>query len=123
MADAAHATAVHGEHADDHAGHVVSNWLLAGVLFVLLILTWLTYALAGVKLGNANIIVAIVIATIKAGIVAMFFMHLRWDKPFNAVILVASLLFVALFISLAMMDTNEYHPTIQVVTELPGMKK
>lgn len=123
MANAAHATAAHGEHADAHAGHVVPNWLLAAVLFVLLILTWLTYALAGVKLGNANIIVAIVIATIKAGIVAMFFMHLRWDKPFNAVILVASLLFVALFISLAMMDTNEYQPSVVVVTELPGMKK
>ena len=53
MADAAHATAAHGEH-DNHAGHVVPNWLLAAVLFVLLILTWLTYALAGVKLGNAT---------------------------------------------------------------------
>lgn len=123
MAHSAPPTAGHGEHGHEQVGHIVPVWLLGAILFALLILTWITYALANVKLGNANIVVAIFIATVKAALVAMFFMHLRWDKPFNAIVLISSLLFVALFITFAMVDTNEYQPSVIIVEQLPGMKK
>jgi hypothetical protein len=35
-------------------------------------------------------------------------MHLRYDRPFNGIILVTSLAFVALFISFTLTDTREY---------------
>ncbi len=101
-------------------GHVVPVWILAAVLFALLVLTWITYAIAGIPLGNWNIVVAIGIASVKAALVAMFFMHLRWDKPFNGIILISSLAFVALFIVFAMIDSNTYQPTLDPGTA-PGM--
>lgn len=114
----------HGSGGDGHpaVGHVVPVWLLGAILLALLVLTYLTYMLSGVPLGAANIWVAIGIASVKATLVAMFFMHLRWDRPFNAIILVSSVLFVGLFISLAMMDTQQYQPTIYP-GDAPGMQR
>lgn len=96
-----------------HAGpHVVPLWLLAAVLGVLLFLTILTVAVTYVDLGSLNIFVALLIAVIKAALVGLYFMHLRWDSPFNSVILIASLLFVAVFMAFALIDTAEYRPNV-----------
>lgn len=55
-----------------------------------------TVAVSYVDLGPANTFVAILVATMKAGLVAAFFMHLRYDHPFNAIIFVMSFLFLGL---------------------------
>ncbi|NBC11357.1 MAG: caa(3)-type oxidase subunit IV [Planctomycetes bacterium] len=108
-------------HANEHEGHVhvVPLKVLLGVFVGLLILTWLTYAASqaarsGVlDLGAGNVIVALAIAVAKAALVALYFMHLRYDSPFNAVVLICALVFVALFIVVSMIDTVEYQPTRQ----------
>ena len=46
------------------------------------------------------------IATIKATLIAVYFMHLRYDKPFNTIVFVSSLLFVGLFLALTLMDLS-----------------
>ena len=56
---------------------------------------------------------AMVIATMKAFLVCAFFMHMWWDKSFNVLAFLSSLLFVTLFIGMTMMDTGEYQPTIE----------
>lgn len=89
-------------------GHIVPTRLLFGVLVVLLFLTWITYVATLVNLGPLNIWIALLIATVKASLVGLYFMHLRWDKPFNAIILIGSLLFVMLFVSLSLTDTAAY---------------
>jgi cytochrome c oxidase subunit 4 len=88
--------------------HVVPLRVLLAVWAALVLLTWITVAVTYVDLGNLNLWIAIAIATIKASLVALYFMHLRYDKPFYGVILVGALLFVMLFIGVAMMDTLEY---------------
>lgn len=72
-------------HAPDHdvAHHVnkhVKGYLLVGGL--LLFCTGLTVALSYVNFGTqkANIVVAMVLATFKAGCVAAIFMHLKSEK-------------------------------------------
>ena len=94
-----------------HVGHIVPTKLLLGILIVLLVLTYVTYALRAIPLGALNIWVAMFIATIKGSLVVLYFMHLRWDRPFNGVIFVGSLLFVMLFVSLALTDTAQYKGT------------
>ena len=42
--------------------------------------------------------IALFIATIKAILVALFFMHLLYDKPVNAIIAVAGFLFLGIFL-------------------------
>ena len=99
---------------DDHAWiHIVPVPILLGVFAALLVLTGLTVAVTYVDLGMWNLWVALGIATVKASLVALYFMHLRYDKPFNAVILVSALVFLALFVTLAMMDSLEYQPDIR----------
>jgi cytochrome c oxidase subunit 4 len=93
-------------------GHVVATGILAKVWIGLLVLTVVTVTVAGINLGPLNLLVAMGIATVKGSLVALYFMHLRWDKPFNAVVFIAALLFVALFVSLALLDTVHYQPTL-----------
>lgn len=103
----------HHPHAHAHHVHVVPVWLLLGVFGGLIVLTWATVAVTAVDLGAGNIFVAMLIAVLKAGLVAMFFMHLRWDSPFNGLILVSSLLFVAIFIAIALMDSVNYRHNVE----------
>ncbi len=98
------------EHRHQGVGHIVSVKVLAATGIALLILTVITVWVASVDLGNINIWAALSIAAIKGSLVAMFFMHLRYDRPFNGIILVAALAFVALFIIFALTDTREYAP-------------
>jgi caa(3)-type oxidase subunit IV len=69
--------------------------------------TLLTVGVASVHLGPLNLAVAVVIASIKASLVVMFFMHLRYDNKFYATIVISSLLFIGVFFAYTMNDTNE----------------
>ncbi|MBX3374017.1 MAG: cytochrome C oxidase subunit IV family protein [Phycisphaeraceae bacterium] len=93
-------------------GHVAPLRALIGTGAALLVLTWLTVAVTRVDLGELNIFVALGVATVKAGLVMLFFMHLRWDRPFNAIVCIGSIAFVALMIAFTILDTAEYQDTI-----------
>lgn len=106
----------HGSH-DEQVGHVVSPKILIATGLGLLVLTIVTVAAAQVDfekwdLRELNIWVAMAIAVVKASLVCLFFMHLKWDRPFNAFVLVGALAFVALFIAFAMTDRSEYGPDL-----------
>ncbi len=92
--------------------HVVPLQVLLAVWGALLALTIVTVAATWVDLGAFNLWLAMVIATVKASFVALYFMHLRYDKPFNALVFVSALVFVMLFVALALMDTAEYQPEL-----------
>ena len=47
----------------------------------------------------------------KATLVAAYFMHLRYDKSFNGLVFISSLLFVALFLALTLMDLQGSAPS------------
>lgn len=106
---------------DEHV-HVVPVSILAGVLGLLLFLTVVTVAATWIDLGSANIWIAMAIATVKAVFVLLYFMHLRYDRPINAVIFVASLLFVLLFVGITLMDTMAYAPE-KIPGPAPGLMK
>lgn len=93
--------------------HVVPMKILVGVWLALMVLTVVTVGVTHWDFGGGiNLWIAMAIATLKASLVAMYFMHLRYDSPFYGVILVFSLLFVMLFIGFALMDTTEYESTL-----------
>lgn len=101
-------------HAHAPVGHVVPPTILIATAATLLVLTWLTVQIAVLKLpiGSLAVWIAMGIATIKAALVCMYFMHLRYDRPFNVIVLLATLFFVFLFIGLALMDTLAYQREI-----------
>jgi cytochrome c oxidase subunit 4 len=99
----------HHEHDKDDGGvhvHVHSAALYYKVFAALLFFTGLTVAVGEVHLGAWNFFIAVVIATVKAALVAMFFMHLKDDDRFNVMIFVGSLVFMGVFFVYTMNDTN-----------------
>ncbi len=91
-------------------GHVVHPMVLVGTLGALLVLTFFTVAVTWVDFGPAAFHIAMAIATLKAALVVLFFMHLYWDKPIIAITFITSLVLVALFISLSINDTQNWMP-------------
>ncbi len=108
----------HAEHADGHADHGLAHTmpisLLVGILAVLLVLTVLTVSVTSFDLGaQGNLVVAMVIATVKAALVVTFFMHLLWDKKFHLILFMTSVLFMILFLSMSVTDRGEYDKDIE----------
>ena len=101
---------LHEEHGSAHP-HIVSFKMLFGIFAILMVLTYLTVAATYIDLGyHGNLVLALSIAVIKAALVLLYFMHLRWDNPFNAVCAIAALLFIAIFIVACIQDTNQTLP-------------
>ncbi len=98
------------EHDHDHSGfaHPVPVKLLLAVFVSLVFLTILTIKVNDLPLGKLDIWAALIIATIKASLVCLFFMHMFWEKGINLIAFFSSFLFVTLFIGLTLMDTNAY---------------
>jgi cytochrome c oxidase subunit IV len=102
------------DHHGDEIAHVMPVRLLIGVWGALMVLTIITVAVTSVDLGSQmNLVIAMAIATVKAGLVVTYFMHLRWDRPFHTLVFLGSLLFVSLFISMTLFDKSEYEPDIE----------
>src|SRR4051812_33861081 len=100
---------------DDHGGmpHALSVRSLVVVWVVLMIFTGLTVWAAQQGLGSqTSFTIAMVIATIKAGLVMSVFMHLWWDKRMNLFVFLGSFLFVMLFIGMLLTDKSEYKPDV-----------
>ena len=100
--------------------HVSSVKLLLVVWVALMVGTWLTVSASTVDLGFLNIWVGLAIATAKAVLVGLYYMHLRWDKPFNSFFFLGAFLFLFLFIGFAMMDSAHYQPDL-IPGYSPGM--
>ena len=104
----AHPAPQPGHAHDDGAvhAHVSSAFFYMAVFAALIVLTVSTVAQSYVDLGSLNIVLVIVIASMKASLVVAFFMHLRWDNKFNALIFISCLLFIGVFFAYTMNDTE-----------------
>lgn len=94
------------EHVEAPKPHVLPLSVYWGVFGALIFLTLFTVATAQIDLGPFNVPLAMAIASTKALMVALVFMHLWWDHKQNALIFAVSLLFLAIFIVLTMADTE-----------------
>jgi cytochrome c oxidase subunit 4 len=109
------------DHHGDEIAHVMPVRLLLGVWAALMVLTVVTVTVTSIDLGSRfNLIIAMAIATVKAGLVVTYFMHLRWDRPFHTLIFLGSLLFVSLFISMTLFDKSEYEADITEMSVQKG---
>ena len=114
MAETQHTAQTPGEggteHEEEHHSHAVSLKLLVAVFAALLVLTWVTVAVATLDLGRFDLPVAMLVAVVKGALVVTVFMHLWWDSRFNAICLVGALAFVALLIGISGLDVGQYKP-------------
>lgn len=107
----------HADHAHDgHHGfaHPMAVWKLLAVFFALIVLTLLTVYQSTFDLGNMELWLSLFIATVKAALVILFFMHMIHEKPLNAIVFISSFIFVALFLGLTLMDAHNYKDSLEL---------
>jgi len=88
--------------ADGH--HVLPMKVYINVFVILLFLTALTVIVAQFDFGSLNAFIAIAVATVKATLVAMYFMHLKYDDKTNAICLVAGFFFLIVMYGFIALD-------------------
>lgn len=88
--------------------HIVSPLIYVVVGSTLLIFTGVTYYAATVDLNHIyhglNVIVALVIAVLKATLVVLYFMHARYSPKRTQLVIVAGIFWLALLLLLTMSD-------------------
>jgi cytochrome c oxidase subunit 4 len=84
----------HGDGHAPHAAHSHGAGRYVLIWVILLAFTALTVATGTRDLGSANLPIALTIATVKATLVVLFFMHLSESHGANRLVFVVSLLFV-----------------------------
>lgn len=80
------------------------------VFLALLVLTGLTVFTGRMHLPDFGLLLALVIATTKGTLVALYFMHLAEHQGVNRLIIAVSVLFVTVLIGFTLMDTATRFP-------------
>jgi cytochrome c oxidase subunit 4 len=85
--------------------HIISSKLYYAIWITLLMLTVVTALVATMDLGPFNTIVALVIATFKALLVVLFFMHVKYtSEKLTKTVIVAAVFWLLLLLALSMAD-------------------
>jgi cytochrome c oxidase subunit 4 len=74
------------------------------IITTLLILTGLTVGAAFVNLGRFNIVVALLIATVKATLVVLIFMHAKYAPERTKLVIIAGIFWLALLLFMTLSD-------------------
>lgn len=101
------------------AEHVTSRkiyFLVFGALMVLTVVTWLV---AQVDLGWANDVVALTIAVVKALLVLLFFMHVRYSTRMTVLTAAAGFFWLAILIGITLSDYLTRFPNSHLLP-VPG---
>jgi cytochrome c oxidase subunit 4 len=84
--------------------HIVSPKVYAVIFGSLMLGTYITVKAAFVDLGRWNIIIALGIATIKATLVVLYFMHARYSPKRTQLVIVCSVFWLAIMLALTLTD-------------------
>ena len=90
---------------DSSSEHISSIGSSIAIWIALLVGTIVTVLAANIDLGPFNIIVALTIATIKATLVVLFFMHVKYThEKLVPLVIVSAIFFLFLLLGLSMAD-------------------
>src|SRR5665213_1438706 len=103
---ASHAEHHHAPHR--HEPHIVPKRVYLLVFFALIVLTWVTTLVSRIDLGRWNIFVALAIAIVKASLVILFFMHVKYSTKLTKLIVMCGFFWLCLllFITICLLYTS-----------------
>jgi cytochrome c oxidase subunit 4 len=84
--------------------HIVSPKVYVGIFLSLMVLTAATVAAAYVNLGPFNIVIALAIASVKATLVVLYFMHARYSPKRTHLVIIAAVFWLAVMLALTLSD-------------------
>jgi len=89
----------------EHSEHIVSARLYWIIWVILIVCTVLTAVVATIDLGKFNTVVALGIATFKASLVVLIFMHVKYtSEKMTKAILLAAVFWLLLLLVLSLTD-------------------
>lgn len=86
--------------------HSVSYGTYVLVWLGLLVFTGLTVTVSGMNLGKLSLIIPLIIASLKGGLVLYFFMHFKYEKRLLKFMLFIVLIIVVIFITFPFFDIS-----------------
>ncbi len=89
---------------NNEKNHIVSYVQNLWIWIASLSLTLITVAIAGIDFDKLTVVVALTVASVKAVIVAAYFMHLRFDNKVLAIMNLVVLLIFTVFIVITLID-------------------
>ena len=89
--------------------HIVSPKIYAVIFLALMVGTFLTVFAAGRDFGRMNIVIALGIATIKATLVILFFMHGKYSPKRTKLVIVSGFFWLAIMLGLTLADYSSRH--------------
>ena len=84
--------------------HVTPLKVYIGIFLTLMVMTAVTVAVAYVNLGQLNKVVALGIATFKATLVVLYFMHVKYQSRLTKLVVVTGFFFLAILLGMTMID-------------------
>lgn len=84
--------------------HFFEYKTLLNVLLALLMLTGITVAVSFMDLGKLNVWIALVIASVKASFVLLFFMHMKFEGRVLVLSFLGTVFFLGIMISFTFWD-------------------
>ena len=84
--------------------HVVSRKIYFGIFGALMVLTGVTVWVATFDLGRWNAIVALSIAVLKATLVVLYFMHVRYSSKLTWVFVCAGIIWLIILFAFTLSD-------------------
>jgi cytochrome c oxidase subunit 4 len=94
----------HDHHEETHAHEPVGYGTYFLTWFALVFLTATTVTVAGLHLGGVSVLVALIIASIKASIVVWLFMHMKYEDRGLKLLIIVMLGFLSIMIGLTFTD-------------------
>ena len=84
--------------------HILPTRIYYTIFAILLLMTYLTWQIAYFDLGALNTIAALVIAGIKAVLVVLFFMHVKYSTRLTWAVVVGGIFWLGILLALTMGD-------------------
>ena len=101
--------------------HIVSPKVYVGIFLSLMVLTAATVVAAYVNLGPFNIVIALAIASVKATLVVLYFMHARYSPNRTHMVIIAAVFWLAIMLALTLSDYVTRDRDLAVNTRTTGM--
>ncbi len=84
--------------------HIVSPKIYLAIFAVLMLGTGVTVWAAFQNFGKLNIVIALAIASIKATLVVLYFMHARYSPKRTQLVIVCAVFWLAIMLALTLAD-------------------
>jgi cytochrome c oxidase subunit IV len=102
--------------------HIASPRMYVGIFLALMVCTAATVWAAYVNLGQFNIVIALAIASLKATLVVLFFMHAKYSPKRTQLVIFCAVFWLGIMLALTLSDYETRHEVSRQITPAPSVE-